>query len=99
MYLRYVDPSWDSPETAEPPAVVSPASDERQRSATRPVERSAALAAVPVVELAGVGLHAINEVDTVGLILDELEAGRGGVVVTPNLDHLRRCRTDPHFEA
>ena len=65
----------------------------------RPVERSAALAALPVVELAGVGLHAINEVDTVRLILDELEAGRGGVVVTPNLDHLRRCRTDPHFEA
>jgi N-acetylglucosaminyldiphosphoundecaprenol N-acetyl-beta-D-mannosaminyltransferase len=99
MYLRYVDPSWDSPETVEPPVAISSAHDERQRSATRPVERSAALAAVPAVELAGVRLHAINEADTVRVILDEVEAGRGGVVVTPNLDHLRRCLTDPHFEA
>src|SRR4051794_6678270 len=99
MYLRYVDPSWDSPETVEPPVAVSPLAGTRQRSATHPVERSAALAGLRVVELAGVGVHAINEADTVRLILDELEAGRGGVVITPNLDHLRRCRTDPHFEA
>ena len=26
-------------------------------------------------------------------ILGELDAGRGGVVVTPNLDHVRRCDT------
>ena len=32
-------------------------------------------------------------------ILDELDAGQGGVVVTPNLDHLRRCVRDLHFGA
>ena len=99
MYLRYVDPSWDSPETVGAPGRRLAGAGRAATICHAPVERSAALAAVPVVELAGVGLHAINEADTVRVILDELEAGRGGVVVTPNLDHLRRCLTDPHFEA
>jgi N-acetylglucosaminyldiphosphoundecaprenol N-acetyl-beta-D-mannosaminyltransferase len=29
--------------------------------------------------------------------MQELDANRGGELVTPNLDHLRRCRLDPSF--
>jgi len=53
--------------------------------------------ALPEVELQGVGLHALSEVECVEYVLDELDAGRGGWVVTPNLDHLRRHGRDPEF--
>jgi len=54
---------------------------------------------LPTVDLLGVKLHAITEVDCIRRIIDELKAGRGGVVVTPNLDHLRRYLHDVNFGA
>jgi len=54
-------------------------------------------AALPEVELLGIGIHAVSQVECVEYILDELDAGRGGWVVTPNLDHLRRTRRDREF--
>jgi exopolysaccharide biosynthesis WecB/TagA/CpsF family protein len=50
-----------------------------------------------VVDLCGVNLHAIDEQECVERILRGCAAGRGGVVVTPNLDHVRRCRNDAEF--
>lgn len=46
--------------------------------------------ALPLIRLHGVPLHAISEMDTVRYVFEELEAGRGGWIVTHNLDHLRR---------
>lgn len=46
---------------------------------------------LPIVELKGVEFHAITEEQCVHFIHNELEAGRGGWVVTPNLDILRLC--------
>ena len=54
-------------------------------------------APLPTVEILGVRIHAITEAQTVARILDELDAGRGGMVVTPNLDHLRRCARSPEY--
>ncbi len=54
---------------------------------------------LPVVRLHGVDLHAITESGCIDHIMSELDAGRGGVVVTPNLDHLRRCTRDMSFMA
>ena len=53
----------------------------------------------PVVNLRGVDLHAVTEAQAIAHILDELDFGRGGTVVTPNLDHLRRCLDDLSFGA
>jgi len=50
-----------------------------------------------LIELCGVGVHAITERQTVHQIIHRSDSGRGGVVVTPNLDHLRRCRKDSDF--
>lgn len=50
-----------------------------------------------VIDLCGVNIHAISERQCVAQILRRSTAGRGGVVVTPNLDHLRRCRHDSEF--
>ena len=53
--------------------------------------------ALPEIDLLGVGLHSITEEQCVEHILGELSAGRGGTVVTPNLDHLRRLCRDVEF--
>lgn len=54
---------------------------------------------LPVVRLRGVELHAITERQCIDYILDAIAQGRGGSVVTPNLDILRRCTRDLHFAA
>lgn len=64
---------------------------------TAQVASRAALGTPPTVELLGVRLHALTEAQIVAHILDSLDVGRGGVVVTPNLDHLRRCVHDPEY--
>ena len=49
--------------------------------------------------LLGIELDALREEECVAHVLAELEAGRGGWVVTPNLDHLRRLVQKPDFRA
>jgi len=49
------------------------------------------------VHLRGVRLDALTEADCVGHLMRELDAGRGGWVITPNLDHMRRADTDREF--
>ena len=44
----------------------------------------------PAVDLMGVRVHAIREDECVRMVCSDLDAGRGGWIVTPNLDHLRR---------
>lgn len=52
---------------------------------------------LPEVALRGIGIHALTEKEAVSFMLDELDSGRGGFVVTPNLDHLRRVLREPAF--
>jgi N-acetylglucosaminyldiphosphoundecaprenol N-acetyl-beta-D-mannosaminyltransferase len=54
---------------------------------------------LPTIDLDGVRIHAISEKTCIEHVMNELAAGRGGVVVTPNLDHLRRCRRNVDFSA
>jgi N-acetylglucosaminyldiphosphoundecaprenol N-acetyl-beta-D-mannosaminyltransferase len=54
---------------------------------------------LPAVELDGVLLNALTEKQSIEFILDELDAGRGGVAITPNVDHIRRCKRDLQFAA
>lgn len=49
------------------------------------------------IELCGVALHAVSEAQCVAHVMASLDAGRGGWVVTPNLDHLRRLVSEPDF--
>lgn len=44
----------------------------------------------PVVDLLGLQFNALTETEVVGTILDAVAAGRGGWVLTPNLDILRQ---------
>jgi N-acetylglucosaminyldiphosphoundecaprenol N-acetyl-beta-D-mannosaminyltransferase len=50
-----------------------------------------------IIDLCGVNIHALSERQCIAQILRRSTAGRGGVVVTPNLDHLRRCHQDADF--
>ena len=53
--------------------------------------------ALPTVRLRGLAIHAVTEDQAVRHVLDELLAGRGGWVITPNLDHLHRYGRDSAF--
>ena len=56
-------------------------------------------APLPSVRLLGVRFDAMTETQAIAHVLDELDAGRGGLVVTPNLDHLRRCHRHSDYRA
>lgn len=62
-------------------------------------EASSPFATPRVVSLHGVDLHAMTESQCIRHILAALSAGRGGWVITPNLDHLRRARHDAAYRA
>jgi N-acetylglucosaminyldiphosphoundecaprenol N-acetyl-beta-D-mannosaminyltransferase len=108
MYFRYGDPNWDSSDAAgaDRPLRASAggsngngngnghANGNGSRGPGRPKAQR-----LPTVELRGVRVHAVSEADAIRHILTEIEAARGGMVVTPNLDHLHRCLHDIAFAA
>ena len=49
------------------------------------------------IELCGVPIHVVTEAQCVEQVLRSLEHDRGGWVVTPNLDHLRRLAREREF--
>ena len=51
------------------------------------------------VYLQGVRLNAMTKAQCVAHMLDELDAGRGGWLITQNLSYLRRSSRDPAFAA
>lgn len=51
------------------------------------------------VRLLGVRFDALRERQVVEHVIRASRSGRGGWIVTPNLDHLRRCRYDAPFRA
>jgi N-acetylglucosaminyldiphosphoundecaprenol N-acetyl-beta-D-mannosaminyltransferase len=54
---------------------------------------------VTTIQLHGLRLHAATESQCIAHILDARAAERGGVVVTPNLDHLRRLAREPGLKS
>lgn len=52
-----------------------------------------------IIRLLGAPIDVITQRDAIATILAESHAGRGGVVVTPNLDHMRIFRDDPDVQA
>src|SRR5687767_11293804 len=102
MSRRYGDMTWESAD-APPGGSASGVglASMRPRSARHANRHAHTLpaASFPSVRLYGVRLHAITEQQAIKHIQDELDAGRGGAVVTPNLDHLRRCTRDLSFNA
>lgn len=52
---------------------------------------------LPTVNLHGVTLHAITEKQTIDTVLSELDAKRDGIIITVNLDHLRRYGQDAEY--
>jgi N-acetylglucosaminyldiphosphoundecaprenol N-acetyl-beta-D-mannosaminyltransferase len=99
MYLRHGDISWDHQDGSDAGAVTalgSTAAVGTMRRKGAAVNRPSKL---PTIDLCGVRVHSVTEPQCVDYILSELDAGRGGAVITPNLDHLRRCTRDLHFGA
>ncbi len=51
----------------------------------------------PRVFIRGVAIDVETEASTVDRVMGALDAGRGGLMVTVNLDHVRRCELDPRY--
>ena len=101
-YLRYSDPFWESPEVLDTDADGASAPAHAAQVVSSPIDFSSdvqELPELPTIDLHNVIIHAVSEAEAVQRVLDLLDRGRGGVVVTPNLDHLRRCARDVHFAA
>ena len=77
----------------------SPDRDPQNDSQNTALGGSIDLPPLPVVRLRGVELHAITQRQCIEHILTAMDEGRGGSVVTPNLDILRRCSKDLNFAA
>lgn len=102
MYRRFGDPSWESNESAELSRTTtqdSPPVQGSTRTRSAGSWRGAAPSRLPTVSLRGLRLHAITESTCVSHIISALDERRGGTVVTPNLDHLRRYGQDLNFGA
>ncbi|HVQ26059.1 MAG TPA: WecB/TagA/CpsF family glycosyltransferase [Planctomycetota bacterium] len=54
---------------------------------------------LPAIELEGLRLHVVDEAECVERIVDLGAQGRGGWIVTPNLDHLRLVTRDAGLRA
>ncbi len=52
---------------------------------------------LPTVPIMGIRIHALTEERCIAHVVDELRERRGGWIVTPNLDHLRRLCQDTSF--
>ena len=52
---------------------------------------------LPIIRMQDAYLHAITEEETIEIVLDEIEAGRDGCIVTMNLDHMRRYNIDNDY--
>src|SRR4051794_18436601 len=98
MYFRYGEPRWEPADTSPlAPGAARPFGSPETGLGGRSGFRRAAR--LPSVSLCDVQINAVTELDCVRHILAELDAGRGGMVVTPNLDHLHRCVHDLNFAA
>ena len=104
MYFRDGDNSWDAADASDlatakaaPALVARPSRRDGYKRNGGTVGQNGKL--LPFIHLHGVKLHRVTERECIEHILDELDARRGGVVVTPNLDHLRRCVRDLNFGA
>ncbi len=99
MYLRHGDISWDHADGTDAGAVTALGSTTAHANGRRAAGPAKSDVRLPRVDIHGVRLHAVRESECIAHVLSELGTGRGGVVVTPNLDHLRRCVRDLHFGA
>ena len=52
---------------------------------------------IPVVHVGAVTLHALTEAQCVSTVCEQLAAGRGGWIVTINVDHLRLFAQEPQY--
>ena len=100
MYLRYREPSWEAGEAvARHPR--RRGADDIAAAGRQPDPTGLGIGGkpLPLVDLLGIKLHAITELDCIRYVLGQMDRGRGGVLVTPNLDHLRRYLCDVNFGA
>src|SRR2546423_12886704 len=84
MSRPYGEITWEAPDPAAPADALATVA-ERPRPTARPrATQRRERPKLPTVRLLGIELHAITETRAIAHILDELDAGSGGGVLTPH---------------
>ena len=80
-----------------PPYLYKDSTAKPKSKPMRHAVRERMLRNLPTVQLQDAPLHAITEEQTIQIVMDELDAGRDGCIVTMNLDHMRRYGSDKGY--
>src|SRR5688500_3331847 len=99
MYLRQGDVSLNVSDVSAhaPGSTATPTLEDV--AASRVATQRSTRPALPSIELHGIRIDRVTETQCIQHIISQSKAGHGGVVVTPNLDHIRRCKQDLTFGA
>ena len=62
-------------------------------------QRSSSIVSTERIELMGMSIDSLTEEEAISTVLAGLSAGRGGWVITPNLDHLRHFHRAPELRS
>jgi N-acetylglucosaminyldiphosphoundecaprenol N-acetyl-beta-D-mannosaminyltransferase len=73
--------------------------ERRSRSRAMAIDVNDSEVRFPMVQFGRIHAHAVDRDEAIAAILTRVRSGRGGYVVTPNVDHICVAETDPEFRA
>lgn len=77
----------------------TPVTPEESRRGDATAESNPSSVSFPRVPFGRIYAHALSQDEAIRAILDQVEGGVGGFVVTPNVDHICLAETDPELRA
>lgn len=98
IYLRYLcgpETQWTKTSREAVPSSLTPEADS---VAVVPMG-SRDIVDLPTVSLRDVRLHSITEDEVIDTVIESLQAGKGGWIITVNLQHLRQCEKDAEYRS
>lgn len=98
IYLRYLwgpQTSWTKTTREAEPLSLTPEAD----SVAVVPSGACDIVDLPTISLRDVRLHSITEDEVIHAVVESLQAGKGGWIITANLQHLRQCEKDAEYRS
>lgn len=98
IYLRYLcgrQTGWTKTSRETEPLSLTPEAD----SIAVVPSGSRDIVDLPTVSLRHVRLHSVTEDEVIDAVIDSLQSGKGGWIITVNLQHLRQCEKDAEYRS
>ena len=98
IYLRYLcgpQTCWTKTSREAEPLSLTPQAD----SVAVVPSGSRDIVDLPTVSLRDVRLHSVTDDEVIDTVIASLQAGKGGWIITVNLQHLRQCERDAEYRS